>query len=77
MATTTTSSFRLDPALKKSGQIIAKKMGTNLSNVLNMYLAQFVRDQRLNIVVRDEEGFTTEASAEILAAIHEAKTNTS
>lgn len=69
--TTTASSFRVDSKVKTDAQKLAKKMGTNLSNVVNMYLTQFVREQRLNIVMRDEEGFTPEASAEILAALHD------
>lgn len=65
---TTATSIRLNPQIKKQAQVISKKMGTNLSNVINMYLAQFVHDKRLNIVLRDEEGFTPEQSAEILHA---------
>ncbi|MBP7773842.1 type II toxin-antitoxin system RelB/DinJ family antitoxin [Candidatus Gracilibacteria bacterium] len=66
--TTTATSIRLNPQIKKQAQVISKKMGTNLSNVINMYLAQFVHEKRLNIVLRDEEGFTSEQSAEILHA---------
>jgi len=64
--TTTATSIRLNPQIKKQAQVISKKMGTNLSNVINMYLAQFVHEKRLNIVLRDEEGFTPEQSAQIL-----------
>lgn len=63
---TTATSIRLNPEIKKQAQVISKKMGTNLSNVINMYLAQFVHEKRLNIVLRDEEGFTAEASALLL-----------
>lgn len=69
--TTTATSIRLNPQIKKQAQVISKKMGTNLSNVINMYLAQFVHEKRLNIVLRDEEGFTPEASAELLASLHD------
>jgi addiction module RelB/DinJ family antitoxin len=68
---TTATSIRLNPQIKKQAQVISKKMGTNLSNVINMYLAQFVHEKRLNIVLRDEEGFTPEASAELLASIND------
>ena len=68
---TTATSIRLNPQIKKQAQAISKKMGTNLSNVINMYLAQFVHEKRLNIVLRDEEGFTPEASAELLASIND------
>ncbi|MBP7806578.1 type II toxin-antitoxin system RelB/DinJ family antitoxin [Candidatus Gracilibacteria bacterium] len=71
--TTTATSIRLNPQIKKQAQVISKKMGTNLSNVINMYLAQFVHEKRLNIVLRDEEGFTPEQSAEILAMMHDPK----
>jgi addiction module RelB/DinJ family antitoxin len=68
---TTATSIRLNPQIKKQAQVISKKMGTNLSNVINMYLAQFVHEKRLNIVLRDEEGFTPEASAEFFASIND------
>jgi|GEM_PF-1296664 len=71
--TTTATSIRLNPQIKKQAQVISKKMGTNLSNVINMYLAQFVHEKRLNIVLRDEEGFTAEQSAEILAMMNDPK----
>ncbi len=44
-------------------------MGTNLSGVVNMYLAQFVREKRLNLSVCDEEGFNPKTQKRILAAL--------
>jgi len=64
---TTATSIRIDPKIKNPAQKIAKSMGTNLSTIINMYLTQFVREKRLSIVLRDEEGFTPDASADLLA----------
>jgi addiction module RelB/DinJ family antitoxin len=57
---TTATSIRLNPQIKKQAQVISKKMGTNLSNVINMYLAQFVHDKRLNISLIEVDKKTQE-----------------
>jgi addiction module RelB/DinJ family antitoxin len=69
MPASTATSIRLDPKIKKDAQVLAKKMGTNLSGVVNMYLAQFVREKRLNISVYDEEGFDLETQKRIMSAL--------
>jgi addiction module RelB/DinJ family antitoxin len=44
------SSFRIDSKIKKEAQILAREMGTNLSNIINMYLAQFVKEKRIHFI---------------------------
>lgn len=68
-----TTSVRIDSVVKKNAQDLAKKMGTNLSNVVNMQLSQFVREQRLSLSLRDENGFTMEASQKLLDEINDPK----
>ena len=58
------TSIRIDPEIKSAAQILAKRLGTNLSTVVNIYLSQFVREKRLNVSV-DEEGFSRDESARI------------
>ena len=41
------SSFRIDKKVKKEAQILAREMGTNLSNIINMYLTQFVKERSI------------------------------
>lgn len=44
------SSFRIDSKIKKEAQDLAREMGTNLSNIINMYLAQFVKEKRIHFM---------------------------
>jgi addiction module RelB/DinJ family antitoxin len=44
------SSFRIDKKIKKEAQILAREMGTNLSNIINMYLAQFVKERKIHFM---------------------------
>lgn len=69
MPASTATSILLDSKIKKDAPVLAKKMGTNLSGVVNMYLAQFVREKKLNLSVRDEEGFDLETQKRIMTAL--------
>lgn len=44
------SSFRIDKKVKKEAQILAREMGTNLSNIINMYLTQFVKERKIHFI---------------------------
>lgn len=44
------SSFRIDKKVKKEAQILAREMGTNLSNIINMYLTQFVKERKIHFM---------------------------
>lgn len=70
MNQTTATSIRLNTKIKQDAQLLAKEMGTNLSTVANILLANFVRHRRLRVDL-DEEGFTPEESAQIMEAVEE------
>lgn len=59
--------FKTDKKIKSEAQSIAKKMGINLSDVLNILLRGFVRDKEININLEEpSEWFLKElAEAEI------------
>lgn len=42
------SSFRIDKKVKKEAQKLAREMGTTLSNIINMYLTQFVKERGIH-----------------------------
>jgi len=72
--------FKTDEKIKKEAQEIAKEMGVSLSAVLNMFMAQFVRDRELNIKlsqldIREEkfENFNKKTQRHILEAEEEYK----
>ena len=72
--------FKADEKIKKEAQEIAKEMGVSLSSVLNMFMAQFVRDRELNIKlneldIREEkfENFNKKTQKHILEAEEEHK----
>jgi addiction module RelB/DinJ family antitoxin len=41
--------FRIDKKTKTEAQMIAKKMGLSLSDVLKVFLKSFIRDKELNV----------------------------
>ncbi len=72
--------FKTDEKIKKEAQKIAKEMGVSLSAILNMFMAQFVRDRKLNIDlneldIREEkfENFNKKTQKHILEAEDEYK----
>ncbi len=72
--------FKADEKVKKEAQKIAKEMGVSLSAILNMFMAQFVRDRKLNIDlneldIREEkfENFNKKTQKHILEAEEEYK----
>lgn len=46
---TTIINFKTDKKIKERAQDIAKQMGLNLSDVMNIYLRDFIRNKELNI----------------------------
>ena len=59
---------KVDGAVKKKAQVVAKELGLNLSGVVNAYLRQFIRSGSLFVSSRFEE-----PSAFLRAAINEAE----
>jgi addiction module RelB/DinJ family antitoxin len=49
--------FKTDKKIKEDAQKIAQKMGLNLSDVLNVYLRNFVRDKELSISVEEPSSY--------------------
>ena len=49
----TVINFRTDSKTKKAAQKIAHEMGLSLSDILKVYLKQFVRTKKLEISVAD------------------------
>lgn len=56
--------FRVDKKLKIEAQSIAKKMGFNLSDVLNVLLRGFVRDKELNTNLEEPSDWLLKELAE-------------
>jgi addiction module RelB/DinJ family antitoxin len=56
--------FRVDKKLKSEAQAIAKKMGLNLSDVLNVFLRGFVRDKKLDINLEEPSDWLLKELAE-------------
>lgn len=61
---TTVINFKTDKKVKSEAQAIAKKMGLNLSDVLNVFLRGFVRDKELNISLEEPSDWLLKELAE-------------
>ncbi|MDQ7009045.1 MAG: hypothetical protein Q9M94_02010 [Candidatus Gracilibacteria bacterium] len=60
------TTIRLDNDLKNEAMSIATELGTNLSTVIALYLKNnFLIQRGLNFKLRDEYGFTKEASEDL------------
>lgn len=66
---TTVINFKTDKKVKSQAQAIAKKMGLNLSDVLNVFLRGFVRDKELNINLEEPSDWLLKQLAEADADI--------
>ena len=64
---TTIINFKTDKKVKSEAQAIAKKMGINLSDVLNILLRSFVRDKELNINLEEPSEFFIKSMAQAQA----------
>jgi len=72
MATTPTTTIRLEHDLKKEASALAKKLGTNLSTVITLYLKNnFLVEKGLSVNLRDEDGFTAKAAVELKRELYE------
>lgn len=67
---TTIINFKTDSKIKTEAQKIAENMGLNLSDVLNVYLRNFVRHKELYISLAKDESKPTDA---LVSAVREAK----
>ncbi len=61
MATqTTTIQLRIDSKTKTEAKNIFKKLGTDLSSAMKLFLAQVIRTKSMPFVMRTENGYTPE-----------------
>ncbi len=67
---TTVINFKTDKKIKTQAQKVAEDMGLNLSDILNIYLRNFVIKKELYINLNEDE---SRPSDELLAAIKEAR----
>lgn len=67
---TTVINFKTDKKIKTQAQKVAENMGLNLSDILNIYLRNFVIKKELYINLNEDE---SRPSDELLAAIKEAR----
>jgi addiction module RelB/DinJ family antitoxin len=65
---TTVINFKTDKKIKTQAQKVAKDMGLNLSDILNIYLRNFVIKKELYINLNEDE---SHPSDELLAAVKE------
>lgn len=63
---TSTIQLRIDSGTKAKAQAIFKKLGTDLSSAMKLFLSQVIRTKSIPFVVRTENGFTPEYEAMIL-----------
>jgi addiction module RelB/DinJ family antitoxin len=59
--------FRVEKKIKIEAQAIAKKMGLNLSDVLNVLLRGFVRDKELNVNLEEPSDYFLKSLAQAKA----------
>jgi addiction module RelB/DinJ family antitoxin len=57
--------FKTDKKVKSEAQMIAKKMGINLSDVLNILLRSFVRDKEISARLEEPSDWFVEQMAEV------------
>ena len=71
MSTTQTSTIqiRIDSRTKAKAQAIFKKLGTDLSSAMKLFLSQVIRTKSIPFIARTENGFTPEYEAMLLAEV--------
>jgi len=67
---TTVINFKAEQKIKTQAQKIAENMGLNLSDILNIYLRDFIQKKELYISLNEDE---SRPSDELLSAVKEAQ----
>lgn len=62
--------FKTEKSVKEKAQKIAEQMGLNLTDVMNVYLRDFINKKELNIRIEEP---TQETAREIMSAVKEIK----
>lgn len=69
MSTQTTIQLRIDSDTKLKAQNILKKLGTDLSSAMKLFLTQVIRTKSIPFIARTENGYTPEYEQMILEEI--------
>ncbi len=67
---TTVINFKTEKSVKEKAQKVAKQMGLNLTDIMNVYLRDFINRKELNIRVEEP---TEETAKDIMEAVKEIK----
>lgn len=67
---TTVINFKTEKIIKEKAQKVAKQMGLNLTDIMNVYLRDFINRKELNIRVEEP---TEETAKDIMEAVKEIK----
>jgi DNA-damage-inducible protein J len=67
---TTIINFKTEKSVKEKAQKIAEQMGLNLTDVMNVYLRDFINKKELNIRIEEP---TEETAKDIMIALREIK----
>ncbi|MFA5432645.1 MAG: type II toxin-antitoxin system RelB/DinJ family antitoxin [Candidatus Paceibacterota bacterium] len=66
---TTIINFKTDKTVKEKAQKVAKQMGLNLSDIMNVYLRDFIKKRELNIKLEEPNGKTIKKIKNVLKEI--------
>lgn len=72
---TTIINFKTERGIKEKAQKVAKQMGLNLTDIMNIYLRDFIRNKELNIKIEEPTEETAKDIATALKEIKEGKTS--
>lgn len=67
---TTVINFKTEKSIKEKAQKIAEQMGLNLTDIMNVYLRDFINKKELNIKIEEP---TEKTAKDIMAAMKEIK----
>jgi len=67
---TTVINFKTEKSIKEKAQKVAKQMGLNLTDIMNVYLRDFINRKELNIRIEEP---TEETAKDIMEAVKEIK----
>jgi DNA-damage-inducible protein J len=75
MSTTQTSTIqlRIDKHTKAQAQAIFKKLGTDLSSAMKLFLNQVIRTKSIPFIARTENGYTPEYEQSLIDEVNAMK----
>jgi addiction module RelB/DinJ family antitoxin len=66
---TTIINFKTDKIVKEKAQKVAKQMGLNLSDIMNIYLRDFIKKRELNIKLEEPNEKTIKKIKNVLKEV--------